>query len=1134
MPTTNRLTTSILALSALLLCADADRPAPAQAQPQPTAFTLAATWRSAAIPLPPGVWRRAHGVDYGADGRVYVVDAAERTVSVIDTADQPQALGDAAGAGLVAPTYIAVDSVRGRIYVSDAGAGGIVVLDPAGVKQALWPVPSAAGVATLPDGTGIAVGSSEDGTVRILNADGTQRAAWPSQATTERGDVLRGIDVDAGSRVHVLDGRNGDVRTFTLTGVRQDSVDLRLPPGVEANDVVFAGYGGATSDQRFLAATSVGIVLLSVGSQWNIIPRGDLFGIAFDAARGIVATQPGRNGEGSYLYRWLPGADRPASPERTWGELAARPGTFEGPMQVGVGADGRLVILDRQWRIQRFAPDGAVVDQKSKPWLMHAPVAVTADDAGMLFVSSGGTLAAYDPATGLVWQAQVGGGAGHAVALAIGPAPRHDVVALDTLNDAVELFDRATGRVVNTRPLPPAAVERALWGDLDMDAAGNAYALDRVNGTVAVLPLGAAGGAARTVALPPRTRRLAVTPDGQALYALDRDGWVHRFDTAGARTGSFDAARFDIAPASLPSDVSVDGAGRIFVTDQAADVVSVWRVDAAATPQSPPDGGAECRAVPGKTADPAAVRLGDAVDVRLTVRGGCGSRAAPTPLDILLVLDRSGSMEGERLRLLKEAAASFIAEVDYTTGRVGVVSFNDTAALDAPLSAQAGPPRDAVRNLQATGNTLISVGLARARQEFQQRGRADARKVIVLFSDGIEDREEGNRTLQEADQLKRTFGVEIFTVAIGGASTLMRSAATDAAHAFVADDARFLYAIFEAIAGRVTTAVLFKTITVTDRLPPDMRLVAGSIVPPATVQGDTLRWTLTDVPIAGLGLRYRVEPLECGEAPTNIAAFAEYTDGYGRAGRLDFPVPRVTVNCGPPTVQPTSTATPSPTSTVTATPSTTPTPTATRRPEPIYLPIGMRERCIPGERHADVALAVDASSSMVGAKIAAARQAARLFVSLLDLPHDQVALVAFDENARLAAPLGSTVDQLNRTLDGLATGSGTRIDRGLEVAQAELFGPRHKAGNTRVVVLLTDGRQPDESRTIELAAELRAQDVVLYAIGLGTDVDLPFLVRITGDPSRARQAPSTTELAAIYRQVAGEVPCPPSAFWGGR
>ena len=99
-------------------------------------------------------------------------------------------------------------------------------------------------------------------------------------------------------------------------------------------------------------------------------------------------------------------------------------------------------------------------------------------------------------------------------------APRHDVVALDTLNDAVELFDRATGRVVNTRPLPPAAVERALWGDLDMDAAGNAYALDRVNGTVAVLPLGAAGGAARTVALPPRTRRLAVTPDSQALYAL--------------------------------------------------------------------------------------------------------------------------------------------------------------------------------------------------------------------------------------------------------------------------------------------------------------------------------------------------------------------------------------------------------------------------------------------------------------------------------------------------------------------------------------------------------------------------------------------------------------------------------------
>lgn len=1113
--------------------------APAAAQPAPVGFRLEATWRSADVALPPGVWRRALGLDIGADGRTYVVDAGERRVTVIDETDTPRLLADAAASGLVAPTHLAVDSAAGRIYVSDAGAGGVVVLDLAGVRQALWPVPAPAGVSALPDGSGIAVGSSDDGTVRVLGTDGAERAAWPSQVTNTRGDLVRGVDVDGGGRVHVLDGR-GVVRTFSLTGTRQDSTDLDLPAGVQASDVVFVGHGGATSGQRFLAATSIGIVVKAVTTgDWSLIPRGDLFAVAAHPVRGIVASQPGRNGEGAFLFRWPAGTDRPATPERRWGELAARPGTFEQPSAIVRGADDTLLVLDRQWRVQRFDGAGAVIDQVARPWLIHAPASAIAGADGTLYVADGGTLAAYDRAAGLQWQAPIGGGTGQAVALAIGPPPQRDIVVLDTLGEQLERFDAATGRALDRLPLPAAADDSALWGDLDVDAAGIAYALDRVNGTVAVVPLGPGGGAGTTLALPPRVRRLAATPDGAALYALDRDGWVHRFDAAGAAAGAFDAARFDLAPASRPTDLVVDGAGRILVTDGAADVVSVWRPDAAAAPQTPPAGGAGCRATADKTAQPGQVARGDSVEVRLTLRGGCGARSAAAPLDILLVLDRSGSMAGEPLRLLRDAAASFIADVDFATSRVGVVSFNEAATLDAPLSAQPGPPRDAVRALQAAGNTLIHTGLARARQELQQRGRPDARKVVVLFSDGIEDRDDATRTRQEADGLKRTFDVELFTIATGGASALLRAVATDDAHAFVAEEARFLYTIFEAIAGRVTTATLFRTVTVTDVLPPDMRLVPGSAVPPAVVQaspggGATLVWTVADVPITGLGLRYRVEPLECGASPTNVSAAAVFVDGYGAAGRLEFPVPTVTVACGPPTATASATATTAPTATRTPTPAPTATATPTRVPVPIYLPLGLRERCIPGERHADVVLAVDASSSMAGEKMTAARQAARLFVSLLDLPRDQVALVAFDEQARLLAPLGADAAALGRAIDGLATGSGTRIDRGLEQARAELFGPRHAAGNGRVVVVVTDGRQPDETATLALAEGLRADGVVLYAVGLGADVDLPFLVRITGDPDRARQAPSPADLASIYRAVAGEVPCPPSAYWGGR
>ena len=126
-------------------------------------------------------------------------------------------------------------------------------------------------------------------------------------------------------------------------------------------------------------------------------------------------------------------------------------------------------------------------------------------------------------------------------------------MAVDALGDRLERFDAARGLSTDTIALPASPDDSALWGDLDVDGAGNAYVLDRVNGTVAIVDLGPTGRAMRTVALPARTRRIAVAPDGQALFALDRDGWVRRFAPDGQLLGAFDATRFDVAPSSLPS-----------------------------------------------------------------------------------------------------------------------------------------------------------------------------------------------------------------------------------------------------------------------------------------------------------------------------------------------------------------------------------------------------------------------------------------------------------------------------------------------------------------------------------------------------------------------------------------------------
>ena len=75
----------------------------------------------------------------------------------------------------------------------------------------------------------------------------------------------------------------------------------------------------------------------------------------------------------------------------------------------------------------------------------------------------------------------------------------------------------------------------------------------------------------------------------------------------------------------------------------------------------------------------------------------------------------------------------------------------------------------------------------------------------------------------------------------------------------------------------------------------------------------------------------------------SLAAWGDYQDGFGRAGRVDFPLPRIEVRGPTATPPPPASATPTPTTTPTVSPSPTRTATATLRPtavpRPIYIPL---------------------------------------------------------------------------------------------------------------------------------------------------------------------------------------------------
>jgi len=259
----------------------------------------------------------------------------------------------------------------------------------------------------------------------------------------------------------------------------------------------------------------------------------------------------------------------------------------------------------------------------------------------------------------------------------------------------------------------------------------------------------------------------------------------------------------------------------------------------------------------------------------------------------------------------------------------------------------------------------------------------------------------------------------------------------------------------------------------------------------------------------------------------------------------------------PPSATPTPSPTPSPTATPspsastspppTTAPSSTPSPTSppTALPRPIYLPLALHLRCDPTQQRVDVALVLDASSSMAELtrsgrpKIDAALDAARAFLDLLALDDDsnpgppnpdgdQAAIVAFHADAWLLTPLTDDRATLDTALDAVALGQQTRLDRAVAVgAQALSDDSRRRPGNLPVLVLLTDGRAnpvPVDVAVAEAAAA-KAAGVTLFTIGLGDDLDAEALAAMASTPAGFLRAPDAEDLAAVYAQVARSIPC---------
>lgn len=141
--------------------------------------------------------------------------------------------------------------------------------------------------------------------------------------------------------------------------------------------------------------------------------------------------------------------------------------------------------------------------------------------------------------------------------------------------------------------------------------------------------------------------------------------------------------------------------------------------------------------------------------------------------NIFLVVDTSGSMEGEKMAAAQAALREFMAQIKGDQERVGLVEFgstvNNIAALDE-LANNRSQIDSSIDSLQAYGNTALLDGVRTAYVRLQQINDPERINAIVVMTDGRENNSYTTlRELQREIQRGNSQGVPvvIFAIAFG-------------------------------------------------------------------------------------------------------------------------------------------------------------------------------------------------------------------------------------------------------------------------------------------------------------------------------------------------------------------------------
>lgn len=244
--------------------------------------------------------------------------------------------------------------------------------------------------------------------------------------------------------------------------------------------------------------------------------------------------------------------------------------------------------------------------------------------------------------------------------------------------------------------------------------------------------------------------------------------------------------------------------------------------------------------------------------LKITLALSASPDISANPVDIVLILDRSGSMSGTPLTNMKNGAKTFIDIIDKNTdslsdgeiglgSKIGIVSFSDTATKDTALITSVATLKTSIDSITAGGLTNHADAFTKAIELFDPL--STNQKVMIMFTDGKTTTGPLPAPIAAG---ARAAGITIYCIGLIGANgidiSVLNDWATDpdSSHVSVTPDSADLEQLFEELANNLSKPGA-TNIVIDEVIHPDFSIV--NIQPPTKGQvnfigSNTIQWTM--------------------------------------------------------------------------------------------------------------------------------------------------------------------------------------------------------------------------------------------------------------------------------------------------